>query len=84
MKWQGSAVALSDVVYQNIKGTSASEVAVNFNCSRTVPCRAIYVQDVVLQQQGNQAAAIASCENVRYVNRGNFFPSCTSSSNTSN
>lgn len=74
---QDSAVQLSNVLYQNIRGTSASEVAIKFDCSRTVPCRQIYVQDVILESQGS-GGTIATCENVRYVNRGKFFPQCTS------
>lgn len=74
---QDSAVQLSNVLYQNIRGTSASEVAIKFDCSRTVPCRQIYVQDVILESQGS-GGTIAKCENVRYVNRGKFFPQCTS------
>ncbi|KAI4333124.1 hypothetical protein L6164_017968 [Bauhinia variegata] len=76
-KEQKSSVQLSNVVYQNIKGTSASEVAIKFDCSRTVPCREIYVQDVVLEPEGS-GGTTASCENVRYINRGRFFPQCTS------
>ncbi|TKY67930.1 Polygalacturonase QRT2 [Spatholobus suberectus] len=74
--WQDSAVQLSNVLYQNIRGTSASEVAIKFDCSRAVPCRQIYVQDVILESQG-RGGTIATCENVRYVNRGKFFPQCT-------
>ncbi|KAK7312126.1 hypothetical protein VNO77_35742 [Canavalia gladiata] len=73
---QDSAVQLSNVLYQNIRGTSASEVAIKFDCSRTVPCRKIYLQDVILEPEGS-GGTIATCENVRYVNRGKFFPQCT-------
>jgi len=73
---QNSAVQLSNVLYQNIRGTSASEVAIKFDCSRAVPCRQIYLQDVILEPQG-RGGTIATCENVRYVNRGKFFPQCT-------
>ncbi|WVZ04143.1 hypothetical protein V8G54_024949 [Vigna mungo] len=73
---QDSAVQLSNVLYQNIRGTSASEVAIKFDCSRAVPCSQIYLQDVILEPQG-RGGTIATCENVRYVNRGKFFPQCT-------
>ncbi|KAK7341164.1 hypothetical protein VNO80_24089 [Phaseolus coccineus] len=73
---QNSAVQLSNVLYQNIRGTSASEVAIKFDCSRAVPCRQIYLQDVILEPQG-RGGTIATCANVRYVNRGKFFPQCT-------
>ncbi|XP_027356755.1 polygalacturonase QRT2-like [Abrus precatorius] len=74
---QDSAVQLSNVLYQNIRGTSASEVAIKFDCSQAVPCREIYVQDVILEPEGNNGGTIATCENVRYVNRGKFFPQCS-------
>ncbi|XP_061353902.1 polygalacturonase-like [Gastrolobium bilobum] len=73
---QDSAVKLSNVLYQNIRGTSASEVAIKFDCSRTIPCREIYVQDVILEPESS-GGTIATCENVRYVNRGKFFPQCS-------
>ncbi|RDX78944.1 hypothetical protein CR513_40696, partial [Mucuna pruriens] len=74
---QDSAVQLSNVLYQNIRGTSASEVAIKFDCSQAVPCREIHLQDVILEPQGSTGATIATCQNVRYVNRGKFFPQCT-------
>ncbi|MED6194343.1 Polygalacturonase-2 [Stylosanthes scabra] len=75
---QSSGVQLSNVLYQNIRGTSASEVAIKFDCSRTVPCREIYLQDVILEpEDGGNGDTVATCQNVRYVNRGKFFPQCT-------
>ncbi|KAK7271574.1 hypothetical protein RJT34_27596 [Clitoria ternatea] len=73
---QDSAVQLSDIMYQNIRGTSASEVAIKFECSKTVPCKGIYLQDVILTPQGDDGA-IATCQNVRYVQRGKFHPQCS-------
>ncbi|CAL0310312.1 unnamed protein product [Lupinus luteus] len=74
---QESAVALSNVVYQNIKGTSASEVAIKFVCSKTVPCKGIYMQDVILRREDGDGVS-ATCENVRFANRGRFYPQCSS------
>lgn len=73
---EGSAVQLSDVLYQNIRGTSASEVAIKFDCSETKPCRDINVEDVFLKTQGH-GEAVATCDNVRFVNRGNLVPQCS-------
>ncbi|TKY49602.1 Polygalacturonase protein [Spatholobus suberectus] len=73
---QDSAVQLSNIAYQNIRGTSASEVAIKFDCSKTVPCKGIYLQDVNLTPEGD-GSIIATCENVRYVNRGKFYPPCS-------
>ncbi|KAK7243544.1 hypothetical protein RIF29_38345 [Crotalaria pallida] len=75
---QDSAVQLSNVVYQNIQGTSASEVAIKLNCSKSVPCRGIYLQDVILTPEDGDGT-IATCQNVRYSNRGKLFPQCSSS-----
>ena len=80
VKCQDSAVKLSNIVYQNIRGTSASEVAIKFDCSKTVPCKGIYLQDVILTPEdhgGGGSSTIATCENVRYVHRGKFFPPCS-------
>lgn len=67
---------LSDVVYQNIKGTSASEVAIKFDCSQTKPCEDIYVEDVLLKTQG-RGGTVASCDNVKFVNKENIVPQCS-------
>ncbi|XP_061354033.1 polygalacturonase QRT2-like [Gastrolobium bilobum] len=72
---QNSAVELSGVRYQNIRGTSASEVAIKFNCSETIPCKGVYMQDVILTPEDG-AGIKASCVNVQYVNRGKLFPQC--------
>ncbi|KAF7846752.1 hypothetical protein BT93_L3804 [Corymbia citriodora subsp. variegata] len=56
---QASGVRVSDVTYQDIHGTSATEVAVKFDCSSKYPCTGIRMQDVKLIYQ-NQVAT-ASC-----------------------
>ncbi|XP_028799787.1 polygalacturonase-like [Neltuma alba] len=72
---QESAVKLSNLLYQNISGTSASEVAIKFDCSKTVPCNHVYVENVRLEAEGG-GQTTASCDNVIYVNQGNLFPKC--------
>lgn len=52
---QESGVQISDVKYQNIRGTSLSEVAVTFDCSATNPCKGIQLQNINLKY-GNQKA----------------------------
>ncbi|XP_056173941.1 polygalacturonase-like [Syzygium oleosum] len=56
---QASGVRVSDVTYQDIHGTSATEVAVKFDCSSEYPCTGITMQDVKLSYR-NQVAT-ASC-----------------------
>ena len=47
--WQKSAVAISEVTYENFRGTSATKVTVDFDCSRTVPCRGIVLEGINLK-----------------------------------
>ncbi|KAF8398392.1 hypothetical protein HHK36_017319 [Tetracentron sinense] len=70
-----SAVQVRDVVYQNIKGTSASNMAINFDCSKSFPCRGIVLQDINLVKEGG-ATAKASCKNVICTKMGNVSPYC--------
>ncbi|KAK4285500.1 hypothetical protein QN277_002191 [Acacia crassicarpa] len=72
---QKSAVEISNLVYHHITGTSASEVAINFDCSKTVPCRNVHVENVTLEAEGG-GQTIASCANV--VNASSLFPQCQS------
>ncbi|BBH08647.1 Pectin lyase-like superfamily protein, partial [Prunus dulcis] len=57
---QVSGVKISDVIYQDIHGTSATQVAVKFDCSSKYPCSGIKLEDVKLTYK-NQAAE-ASCK----------------------
>eukprot|EP00253_Pinus_taeda_P011575 PITA_11575 len=45
-KIQPSAVQIQDVTYRNIQGTSSTDVAVNFSCSKTVACTGITLTNV--------------------------------------
>lgn len=77
---QADAVQVSNVIYQNIRGTSASEVAVKFDCSKSLPCQGVILQDINLVHRGKQddksAQAEASCKNVKLKNRGRVSPQC--------
>ncbi|KAK9086370.1 hypothetical protein Syun_028764 [Stephania yunnanensis] len=43
-----SNIAISDIQYKNIRGTSSSEVAVSINCSPKNPCKDISLIDINL------------------------------------
>lgn len=58
---QVSGVKISDVTYQDIHGTSATELAVKFDCSSANPCSGIKLQDVKLTYKNKVAEA--SCAN---------------------
>ncbi|KAJ9173937.1 hypothetical protein P3X46_017020 [Hevea brasiliensis] len=58
---QESGVKISDVTYQDIRGTSATEVAIKFDCSKKNPCSGIKLKDVKLNYKNQPADA--SCDN---------------------
>ncbi|PWA67720.1 pectin lyase-like superfamily protein [Artemisia annua] len=66
---QGSGVKISNVRYQNVRGTSATEVAVRFDCSKKNPCRGITMQDVNLTFNNKRSASTASAYCVNAAGR---------------
>ena len=63
-----------DVLYRNITGTSASPVAMNFDCNDRFKCREIVLQDVDLRGNNNNVGA--SCKNVEFTKIGAVAPLC--------
>lgn len=57
---QQSGIQISDVRYENIRGTSATEVAVKFDCSKTHPCEGIKLENVALTYQRHSAEAVCN------------------------
>ncbi|KDP45415.1 hypothetical protein JCGZ_09664 [Jatropha curcas] len=74
--YQKSAIQVKNVVYKNIKGTSASNVAIKFDCSKNYPCQGILLEDVILKTEGGDEAAKASCSNVKLTEMGVVSPNC--------
>lgn len=75
---QKSAVQVENVIYRNIKGTSASKVAINFNCSESVPCKNLVLQNVKLTAHQKGEEVEASCTHLAMqTTRLNSFPSCS-------
>ncbi|KAK1401182.1 Polygalacturonase [Heracleum sosnowskyi] len=73
---QKSAVQVEDVIYRNIKGTSATEDAITLNCSKSIPCRRILMQNIDLRRQG-EGDSDASCIHVTsLLTRDTIFPQC--------
>ncbi|CAI9289851.1 unnamed protein product [Lactuca saligna] len=56
---QVSGVKISNVVYEDVHGTSATRVAVKFDCKRGKPCTGIRLKDVNLKYGGQPA--VSSC-----------------------
>lgn len=72
---QNSAVQVKNVVYKNIQGTSATDVAVKFDCSKSYPCQAIVLQNINLQKEGDYTVK-AVCNNVDVDQIGVVSPRC--------
>ncbi|WOH15657.1 hypothetical protein DCAR_0935200 [Daucus carota subsp. sativus] len=68
-----SGIKISNVRYQDIRGSSATPIAVQLQCSKKYPCSGIRLQDVVLTYK-NQAAK-ASCANAGGTASGVIKPS---------
>ncbi|KAM4079553.1 hypothetical protein ACB094_09G124600 [Castanea mollissima] len=72
---QKSAVQVKNVLYQNIYGTSASDVAIEFNCSNSFPCQKILLQSINLEaEKGKKTEAL--CNNVKSTDTGIVSPHC--------
>ncbi|KAF5820044.1 putative polygalacturonase [Helianthus annuus] len=52
---EASGVKISNVMYENVHGTSATRVAVKFDCSKGNPCSGIVLKDVDLKFGGQPA-----------------------------
>nr|CAD1832194.1 unnamed protein product [Ananas comosus var. bracteatus] len=52
---QSSNIKISEVTYSDIHGTSATPVAVNFDCSSSNPCSGISLQDIKLTYAAQRA-----------------------------
>ncbi|XP_021594331.1 exopolygalacturonase clone GBGE184 [Manihot esculenta] len=70
-----SKVRISDVKYINIKGTTSSEVGVNFECSKQFPCQRVHLANIKLEYTGDKKQALsATCQNARVSYAGIQFP----------
>ncbi|KAH9301996.1 hypothetical protein KI387_013579, partial [Taxus chinensis] len=70
---QSSAVKISNVFYKNIKGTTPSKDAVNFDCSDTVPCTEITMQNIHLVLDSGDIPN-SYCANVKGSAQGVIVP----------
>ncbi|GFP83126.1 polygalacturonase [Phtheirospermum japonicum] len=60
---QTSGIKISQVTYQNIQGTSATQVAMAFDCSPTNPCTAIKLNDIKITYLKSRKAQ-SFCKNI--------------------
>ncbi|KAK4436624.1 Polygalacturonase [Sesamum alatum] len=70
---QTSGIKISEVSYQNIQGTSATQIAMAFDCSPSNPCRGIKLKDIKLTyRKKNKAQSL--CNNVGGTSGGVILP----------
>ncbi|RZS27269.1 hypothetical protein BHM03_00060713 [Ensete ventricosum] len=69
---QNSGVKISQVRYNDIYGSSASQVAVNFDCSASNPCTGIGLQDIKLTY--GHSPAESSCKHADGTTSGFVVP----------
>ncbi|GAB4828077.1 hypothetical protein Ancab_034992 [Ancistrocladus abbreviatus] len=75
-KQQKGAVRISNVTYNNIKGTSHTKMAIDLSCSKSFPCTGILLQNVDLAHEG-EGSAEAGCLHVsEMVHKGSVSPRC--------
>ncbi|GAB4859366.1 hypothetical protein Ancab_010830 [Ancistrocladus abbreviatus] len=75
-----SQVKITDVSFKNIRGTSASKLAVKLACSRSIPCENVRLSDIKLTYNGKNGSAISECSNVNPAVMGKLSPPiCTTS-----
>ncbi|KAM5582812.1 polygalacturonase-like [Rosa sericea] len=60
-----SEVQISNVRFKNIRGWSATPIAVNLACSPSVPCQNVELEDIDLTYNGNEGSLSSQCFNVR-------------------
>lgn len=71
---QNSGVKISGVTYSDIHGSSASQVAVKFDCSASKPCTGIGLQDIKLTYSGGSTPAESSCNHADGTASGLIVP----------
>ncbi|KAJ3694211.1 hypothetical protein LUZ60_009691 [Juncus effusus] len=70
----GNAVAVSNVTFNDIHGTSSLDVAININCDSNVPCRGLTFNNINLSKDGG-GNANATCQNAYGTIVGTVIPS---------
>ncbi|XP_057793353.1 polygalacturonase-like [Salvia miltiorrhiza] len=71
-----SGVQIKGVRFINVRGSSATEVGVNVQCSKTKPCRDVEFSRLDLTLDGRRPA-VARCSNVNYRFQGSTPSRCT-------
>lgn len=70
-----SKVKISDVSFENIRGTSSSKLAMQIKCSKGYPCENVKLSNINLSYNGKDGSgATSECANVKPKLMGRLFP----------
>lgn len=69
-----SKVQISEVSFNNVRGTSASNVAMKLQCSKGNPCKNVELGNINLEYHGLNGTATSECGNVKPTLKGKQFP----------
>ncbi|GMN36530.1 hypothetical protein TIFTF001_006092 [Ficus carica] len=70
-----SRIKVSNVRFNNIRGTSSSkDVAGSLVCSKSFPCRHVETGDIILVKSDADGPAVSSCSNVKPILTGKQIP----------
>ncbi|XP_026430812.1 probable polygalacturonase At3g15720 [Papaver somniferum] len=61
--WQPSAVKISDVTFNGIRGSLTNTVVINLNCCKTVACTNITMNQISIETIKSKASASSYCMN---------------------
>ncbi|XP_023526898.1 probable polygalacturonase At3g15720 [Cucurbita pepo subsp. pepo] len=62
-KNETSAVEVSDVLYQGLRGTSTTKVAVKLSCSESIGCKNLAFEDIDIKSTDSDKTTQSSCSN---------------------
>lgn len=71
---EGSGIKITNVSYTDVEGTSATPVAVRFDCSPSRPCTGITMRNVRLSDGMQQRPAESLCRNAHGIAYGQVAP----------
>uniref|UniRef100_A0ACD5X8Q9 Uncharacterized protein n=1 Tax=Avena sativa TaxID=4498 RepID=A0ACD5X8Q9_AVESA len=72
---ESSAVEISNIVFKNIRGTTASKDAIKLSCSQNAPCSDIALENIELKLEGGDGDPESTCQNAKWRKSGNVVPS---------
>ncbi|XP_068338836.1 probable polygalacturonase At2g43860 [Pyrus communis] len=72
--WQDTGVHISDVSFNNLYGTSSSQVAINLNCSRSVACTGVFLKSIYLRPAIQGQNLTSNCTNAHGIAFGVIQP----------